>query len=217
MRLRIDLPIAMIALLLLAAPAGATMTYYTSQAAWAAATSDVFTVHFNDVVVPASPGYVDYSVTGVQLHDVSFTAIPATADGIQVGNLPTWCYANAFGAGNYFLCGNTYGAKYFEAALPPEVVGVGMRLLPVPFSNSVSFAFSSGDTQVVPALASASPVFVGFIFDQPISWVRFESANANSIAVDDFSYASTPEASTLLLAGAGLFSLLVAKRLRRRC
>jgi len=211
--------IAMIALTLLAAPAGATMTYYNSQSSWEAATSNVFTIDFNDVVVPTSPGYIDYSTTGLQLHDVTFTANPATADGIQVGNASPWCYANAFGAGNYFLCGNTYLAKYFEAALPANVMAVAMNLLPVTYANPVTLSFSSGDTQVVPALPNATPVFAGFVFDEPVSWVKFE-ADSNFTGMDNFAYSQiteTPEVSTLLLAGAGLISLLFARRLRRFC
>lgn len=210
--------IVMIALTLLAAPAGATMSYYSNQTSWEAATSNVFTIDFNDVAVPPS-GFIDYSTTGVQLHDVTFTANPATEGGLQVGNLASGCYANAFGTGNYFLCGNTYDAKYFEAALPANVTAVAMNLLPSPYGNPVTLSFSSGDTQVIPALPNTTPVFAGFVFGQPISSVRFESTSF-FIGVDNFSYSQieeTPEASTLLLAGAGLISLLLARRLRRLC
>ncbi len=216
MKPRIVLLIVTIILTLLAAPAGATMTYFTSQAAWAAATSDVFTITFNDIQVPSNPGWVDYSTTGLQLHGVTFSANPATFGGIQVGVWPDVCVVNAFGAGNNFLCGNTFGTKIFEAALPQLVVAVAMRLLPNPHSSSVQLIFSSGDSQTIPALPSATPVFAGFVFSQPVSWVRFDSAGANAIAVDDFSYGQVPEASTVLLAGVGLISLLAARRLRRR-
>ena len=208
--------IVLIVLTLLAAPAGATMTYYSNQTLWEAATSGVFTINFNDVDVPNPPGFVDYSITGLQLHDVTFTANPAAAGGIEVGNISGGCGANAFGADNYFLCGNTWDVKYFQAALPSNVIAVAMNLLPVSYGNPVTMSFSSGNTQVIPALTSATPVFAGFIFDQPVSWVKIE-ATSNYTALDNFSYAQTPEASTLLLAGAGLLSLLLARRLRRFC
>lgn len=209
--------IVMITLMLLAAPAGATMTYYSDQTSWEAATSNVFTIDFSDVVVPDVPGYVDYSTTGLQLHDVTFTASPAAEEGLQVIKSAGVCPANAFGAGNYFLCGNTWEAKYFEAALPANVIAVAMNLLPVTYAFPVTLSFSSGDTQVIPALTSATPVFAGFTFDQPVSWVKFE-ATSNRTSLDNFAYSQiteTPEVSTLLLAGLGMISLLFARRLTR--
>jgi hypothetical protein len=154
----------------------------------------------------------------VQLHDVTFTANPA-ADLwlIGSGTAPDY-YPNAFGAGNY-LRGNTYDTKYFQADLPAGVNALGLQLLAVvTYAYPVTLSFSNGDTQVVPAQSSATPVFAGFTFDQPVAWVRID-ATSTYAALDDFSYsqiAETPEASTLLLAGAGLMSLLFARRLRRR-
>jgi hypothetical protein len=210
--------IVLIVLTLLAAPAGATMTYYSNQASWEAATSDVFTIDFNDVVVPDNPGFVDYSTTGLQLHDVTFTANPATESGLWVimsGSGTDSVYPNAFGAGNY-VRGNTWDTKYFQAALPASVNAVALRLMTVSFGSPVTLSFSTGDTQVVTTPSSATPIFAGFTFDESVAWVKIE-ATSTYAALDDFSYSElieTPEASTLLLAGAGLLSLLLARRLR---
>ncbi len=213
--------IALITSMLLAVPAGATMNYFNNQTDWLAATSNVFTIDFNDVSVNNPPGYVDYSATGVQLLDVTFTANPASDGGIQVGDMASGCISQGFGAGNYFLCGNTWGSKYFEAGLPAAVTAVAMNLQPAPYANSITLTFSSGDSQVIPALGSQTPVFAGFVFTQPITSLTFESGGANFIGVDNFQYnqlEETPEAGTALLGGLGIVSLVMARRMRlRRC
>ena len=99
MRPTIVFPIAMIALSLLAIPAGATITYYTDQSAWAAATSGVFTEDFEGISVDYT-GYVDYTSTGLHLLDVDFTDngtlwvihTPSAASYYTLGTrqLPSW-------------------------------------------------------------------------------------------------------------------------------
>jgi hypothetical protein len=216
MRLTIAVSIALIVLTLLAVPAGATMEYYTSQSAWAAATSGVFVIDFNDVVVPSSPGYVDYSITGLQLHDVTFTANPATDEFYVVDSaFGPDSYRNSFAPGNY-LRGSTWQTRYFQAALPDNVNALAMLVLTDNRGGKVTFSFSTGDSKEVQTLNSATPYFVGFTFDQSVQWVKVDS-DQNFTALDNFAYGETPETGTILLGGIGLAALWAARRLRRFC
>jgi hypothetical protein len=84
--------------------------------------------------------------------------------------------------------------------------------------GKVTFSFSTGDSKEVQTLNSATPYFVGFMFDQSVDWVKVNS-DQNFTALDDFAYgeAATPEAGTVLLGGIGLAALWAARRLRRFC
>ncbi|MCC7173896.1 MAG: hypothetical protein IT159_01770 [Bryobacterales bacterium] len=213
------LKIAMIWLTLLAVPAGATITYYNTQTAWEAATSNIFTIDFNDVVIPQNSSYVDYSTTGLQLHDVIFTENLAS-DYLWVIKSGTWedTYPYAFGSGNY-LRGSTWGTRYFQAALPSGVTALAMQLMTVAYGDTVTLSFSTGDSQEISTPAVAVPVFAGFVFSEPVEWVKIESTG-NYAALDNFAYnqglGEIPEASTAWLGGVGLLSLLLARRLRKR-
>jgi hypothetical protein len=214
MKPSILISIAMIALSLLAAPAGATMQYFTSQSAWASATSGVFTIDFEDVAVPTPPGYADYSLTGLQLHDVTFTAdVPVDYLWVIKSGTAEDYYKNAWGAGN-FLRGSTWGTRYIQAALPSGVNALSMFVLTNVYGGSVTFSFSTGDSHVMSTTADTSPDFIGFVFDQPVGWARLDT-NQNFTALDNFAYAQTPEANTIWLLGVGLAALLIARRLRR--
>jgi len=207
--------IAMIALTLLAAPAGATMTYYGSQASWAAATSGVFTtITFDD---PSVTTYADYTTTGLHLYEpVVFTA----TDLLRVYDADYAASGHSVPAswsGDYLL-GSGWG-KHIQASLPAGVYAVAAQVFTVSFGNNMSFAFSTGDAYGPVATAVGASTFAGFVSDSPIEWVRFSAAGSYT-AVDNFAYSQmeeTPEASTLLLAGAGLIGLLLARRLRRLC
>ena len=206
--------IAMIAFALLAVPAGATMQYYTSQSAWAAATSGVYTIDFNDIAV--SGNYNDYSITGLHLHNVDFTAdVPVDYLWVIRGGTTDDVY-NSWGAGNNFLRGSTWGTRYIQAALPEGVFALSMQLLTNVYGGTVTFNFSTGDTYVMSTTNDTSPDFIGFVFDQPVEWVRLDS-NQSFAALDNFAYAETPEANTVLLGGIGLVALWVARLLRRYC
>ncbi|HSW50851.1 MAG TPA: hypothetical protein VLH09_11785 [Bryobacteraceae bacterium] len=208
------MPIAMIALMLLAAPAGATMQYFTNQSEWIAATSGVFTIDFSGVVVPDVPGYVDYSIGGLQLHNVDFRANPEALEGVQVCSLG--CEQRNSFSGNY-LRGNTFGSKFFQATLPADVYALSMLVLTDPRGSTVTFSFSSSETKVMTTYTDTVPDFFGVISDQAIQWVRMESDGTNTVLLDNFAYgeAAVPEANSIWLAGAGILTLWAARRLRR--
>jgi len=206
--------IVMIALTLLAAPAGATMSYYSNQTSWEAATSNVFTITFDD---PSVTTYADYTATGLHLYEpVVFTA----TDYLAVYDAD-WASSGhgvpAAWTGDYLL-GSGWG-KNIEAVLPAGVYAVAAEVFTIGFGSNMSFTFSTNDAYGPIATALGATTFVGFVSDTPIEWVRFSAASSYT-ALDNFSYSQieeTPEASTLLLAGAGLISLLLARRLRRLC
>jgi len=205
--------IATIALTLLAVPAGATLTYYSRQSAWLAATSNVFTINFDD---PAVTTYADYTTTGLQIGGVTFTGqdllrvYDADWAGSGHGVPAAW-------TGDY-LMGSGWG-KYVQVTLPANVYAVAAEVFSIPFGYQMSFSFSTNESYGPVATLSNDKKFVGFVSDQPLQWVRLSAATGYT-AMDNFSYSqmemeATPESSSLLLAGLGLASLLVARRLRR--
>jgi hypothetical protein len=223
MKLPVLALIAMIALLLLAVPAGATISYYASQSEWAAATSGVFTINFDDVINPNPPGFVDYSFSGLKLHDVTFTDTAHDEGQLIVA---TGYGADSFGfsfAGNY-LRGNTWGDKSIIVTLPGNVYALSMVVLtggiggPIQ-AGTVTFSFPAAESFPISIGADATPDFIGFISDQPIGSLTIGSTE-NATALDNFSFGQTtvdpaPEANTLLLGGIGMALLLVVRRLRR--
>ena len=203
--------IATIVLTLLAVPAGATLTYYSSQAAWLAATSNVFSINFDD---PAVTTFADYTATGLKISDVTFTG----QDQLRVYDAD-WAGSGhsvpAAWTGDY-LMGSGWG-KYVQASLPTGVYAVAVEIFTIPFGYQMNFSFSTGESYGPVSTLPNDKKFVGFVSDQPLEWVRL-SAVTGYTALDNFSYSqmeATPESSSLLLAGLGLASLLVARRLRR--
>lgn len=215
MKQRVIVVIATIALLLLAAPAEATMQSYTNQSEWAAATSGVFTIDFNDVSVGAN-GFSDYSLTGLQIHEVDFTANPNSEEGLVVyTQASAHTYRASYSGG--FLVGNTWQTKTFTADLPASVNALAMLVLTEAPGGTIVFNFTPNDSYTMVTNSDTTPDFIGFVFDQPVESVTFDSANRNFVGIDDFAYGTvteTPEAGSIWLAGFGLLALLAARRLR---
>ncbi|MFB3776731.1 MAG: hypothetical protein ACE141_03945 [Bryobacteraceae bacterium] len=210
--------IAMIALMLLAAPAGATMQYFTNQSEWIAATSGVFTIDFDDVSVTGQYGYDDYSVTGLQIHGVDFSATPNSEGGLVLySQSSAYPYRSSF-SGN-FLVGNTYGTKTFTANLPANVTALALLVLTENPGGTVAFNFTPTDSYTMVTTSDTTPDFIGFIFDQPVQSVTLDSGNRNFVGLDNFAYAigdaATPEANSIWLGGAGILALWAARRMRR--
>jgi hypothetical protein len=178
----------------------------------------VFTIDFTDVSVDTPPGYTDYSLTGLHLHDVDFSANPNTEGGLVVySQNSAYTYRASF-SGN-LLVGNTWQTKNFTANLPANVSALSMLVLTETYGGRVTFTFSTGagDTRTVITTADTTPDFIGFVSDQPIQWVTLDSTDRNFVALDDFSYgeAATPEANTILLGGLGLAALWISRRMGR--
>jgi hypothetical protein len=205
--------IAMITLTLLAVPAGATLQYYTSPSAWAAATSGVFTtVDFNGYGLAYAPYYTDYSTGGgLTLGGVNFLGYGGEQYFLQVDN-PAADSGN-WNSGDYLRGG--YSPGYIVATLPGTgALAVAFELMSFPNGKTISVTPSSGDPYNLPTSARPNRTFLGLVSDTPITSVRF-SAPGGYTLLDNFQYEQIPEGSTLLLGGLGLAALWVGRRLRR--
>jgi hypothetical protein len=212
--------IALIVLASMAVPAGATSMLYTDRTTWETATTGLVTITFEGLATPSIPG--NYSTaSGLTLNGVQFTALTPPNN--------YYLYAeDALGSANYqwnsgdLLMGPNvaWGGGYLLATLPSGgVQSVGTDLMThTPFGASVVVTLSTGEQFTINTSSNPTRTFAGFTSDTPITSMQFKPNNGFSL-IDNFSYGSvgeTPEVDTALLAGAGLLSLLVARRLKNR-
>ena len=209
--------IAIIALALLAVPAGATVVVKNTRADWEALTSGIFTIDFEGLATPSVPG--NYSTAGgLTLNGVNF--VGDNLDGsyyLQAYDSATGGSYN-WGSGDYLL-GSGWWTNYIQATLPAGgVTAVAADLMTVLSGHDVAVSLSTGDTYTVNTFANPTHAFIGFTSDVPITWVRFSAAGSYT-AMDNFSFGSmaTPEPDALILAATGLAGLWLARRLRRFC
>ena len=190
--------IAIIALALLAVPAGATVTVQNTQADWQALTTDYFTtlIDFNTLTKETTYNTAD----GLTLGGIKFTGDNVDGTYYLVAHDATQGPSYDWNSGAYIL-GPGWGIKYIQATLPAGITALGVDLMSNPSAHSVTVTLSTGDSYTVGTSANPNRTFFGFVSDTPV----------------DFSEASTPEPDALVLAGAGLIGLWLARRLRRRC
>jgi hypothetical protein len=217
--------IALIVLASMAAPAGATSILYTDRTTWEAATSGLVTITFEGLATSSTPG--NYSTSsGLTLNGVQFTALTPpdsfflyTEDALGSSNYQ-------WNSGDLLMGPNAgWGGGYILATLPSGgVQSVGTDLMThTPFGASVTVTLSTGEEFTINTFSNPTRAFAGFTSDTPITWIQFTPGSGFSL-IDNFSYGSapadpvgeTPEAETAVLAGAGLLSLFVARRLKGR-
>ena len=208
--------IAMIALTLLAVPAGASMQYYTSQTEWIAATSDVFTIDFNGYGQGYAPYYVDYSTGGgITLGGVNFVGFTGITDEYRLEVDNPGRDSGDWGSGDYLRGG--WAPSYVLVTLPGSgSTAVGFNLMSYPNAKVVLVTFSTGDSRSVSTFTRPTQAFLGAISDTPITSVSFSTSGGYTL-LDNFQYEETPEADTVLLGGLGLAALVFARRLRLSC
>jgi len=210
--------IAIIALALLTVPAGATVTVQNTRADWEALTTGFFEtlVDFNGLAPAYSPYSTDYSTAaGLTINEVTFVGFTGEAGvyGMRVRN-PAGSPGN-WNSGDYLDVG--YAPGYLLATRPLGITAVGVDLMSNSPGKAVTVTLSTGESYSVPTYALPTRAFIGFVTDTPIASIRF-SVSSGYAEIDNFSYAtSTPEPDALVLAGAGLIGLIIARRLRRRC
>jgi hypothetical protein len=207
--------IAIIALALLAVPAGATVTVQNTQADWQALTTDYFTtlVDFNTLTKETIYNTAD----GLTLGGIKFTGDNVDGTYYLVAHDATQGPSYDWNSGAYIL-GPGWGIKYIQATLPAGITALGVDLMSNPSAHSVTVTLSTGDSYAVGTSANPNRTFFGFVSDTPVDWVRFSAASSYTV-IDNFDYGfvSTPEPDTLVMAGVGLIGLWFARRLRRRC
>ncbi len=209
--------IAIIALALLAVPAGATVTVQNTIADWQALTTGFFTtlVDFEGLATTGvSPTY--NTADGLTLSGIKF--VGDNLDGsyyLQAydsseGGLYNW------GSGDYIV-GGGWGPKYLQVTLPAGITAVATDVMTSLPGHLVTVTLSTGEWYTVGTSANPTRTFTGFVSDTPVEWVRFSAADSRP-AIDNFTtaFTSTPEPDALFLAGAGLIGLWLARRLRRR-
>ncbi len=219
--------IAMIAPMLLASQAGASVQLVTDPAAWNAATEGMFfvTADFNGLAPAVDPYFTDFNtVEGVTVADVHFVGYTAEAGvySLKVVN-PSSTLGNR-GSGDYLAGG--WAQSYILATLP----GAGATALSIGVNTTTAAdipvtvtVYSEGATltDAFSSLGSGGLQTRRYISDTPITSVRI-SASGNFAVVDDFSYGETPMAPTpepqgLVLGATGLAGIWLARRLRRWC
>jgi hypothetical protein len=219
--LKVTLPIATIALTLLAVPAGATPVLYTTSADWTAAVTNVITVPFT--AQAGSSAYTPYSTSaGLTVGDVNFVGFTGTP-----GDYNLTVYNPAYGPTLDRGSGPSLAGGWSPGSLLATLPSGGVYALAVDISSAlqghnVLITLSSGDTYTITTPSNSTMSFFGFTSDVAITNIAFSATNTVSM-IDNFSYASipaqeeTPEPVGLVLGATGLAGILLAKRMRRFC
>jgi hypothetical protein len=215
----------MIALTLLAAPAGANITTFPNLADWQGATTNIFTIDFAGSALDVSPYTTDYSTSA----GWSFNGLSIVGYGWATGayNLNAWNVAGHQGdwnSGDYLLGGWSPG--YMLVTLPGSgSTAVSFNLMSNPSGKSIVVTLAGGDSYTIPTYAVPTMAFFGFVSDTPIASVRL-STTGGYTGLDNLSYSTSdpappdgeaPEAQTFFLGGSGIALLWFARRLRCRC
>jgi hypothetical protein len=218
--------IAVIALTLLAAPAGATITTYTNSIAWSGATTNIFTIDFSGSASAVSPYVTDYNTAdGLTINGVKIVGYTGETG---VYSMSAWNPNGArgnWGSGDYLSGG--YSPGYLLVTLPDSgSTAVSFNLMSYPAAKSVLVTLEGGGSFTVPTFARPTLAFWGFVSDTPITSVRL-STTGGYTGIDNLAYSNsdpppppegeTPEAQTFFLGGSGIAVLWLARRLRRYC
>ncbi len=217
--------IAVIALTLLAAPAGANVTTYTNSIAWSGATTNIFTIDFSGSANAVSPYTTDYSTAaGLTINGVQIIGYTETTGEYNLTAVNPNAFQGDWGSGDYLRGG--WSSSYMLITFPGTgSTAVAFNLMSNPAAKSVLVTLADGDSYTVPTFAKPTLAFFGFVSDTPIASVRL-SATGGYTLLDNLAYSTSdpappegevPEAQTFFLGGSGIAVLWLARRLRRFC
>ncbi len=100
------------------------------------------------------------------------------------------------------------------AYLPQSIYAIGVDLMTFrPFASDVRVVLSSGDIFDIATANPRNRTFAGFISDEAISSITFESLSGRFLNIDNFAYSTqVPEPRTYLLFGSAIFVLAFFRR-----
>lgn len=219
--LKTTLPIVMIALTLLAAPAGATPVVSPSKTDWTAAVTNIITVPFT--AQAGSTEYTSYNTAaGLTVGAVNFVGFTGTPGeySLKVYNSvlsPTW------ERGSGPSLGGGWSPNNLVATLPAGgVYALAVDIATEIKGHSVLITLSSGgadDTYTITTPTNSSMMWWGVTSDIAITDIKF-SGTGTFTMIDNFSYGDIPgeeipEPIGLVLGATGLAAIWLARRIRR--
>ena len=216
-------PLAAVALLAIAGQANATITVYTSLAAFQAA-----------VGTTGTDTFAGLSISGETASPLNRSAGSYTYTATGSGNTSTSGDNNFWGGGttaNPFLSTNIAGVKITFSNFSNGVVAIGGNF----FASNVSGLYTAGGVKLVATDASGSVTqtisptgatagsFLGFVSDGPITSLALNSVIVSSAlwpSADNLVLANAaapvpePQTYALLLGGLGLVGFIAGRRRR---
>jgi len=187
----------------------ATITTYTSQSSWNAATSGDQSVSVDGMAPSGS--YTVYS--SITAGGVQFIGLSGSTIGVMDTSAFSWADFNSGDA--VFTSG---GAESIQITLPAGVTAFSLEMFTSPPSVSIT-ASVSGTQVTVPTFSQPTQAFFGVTSDTPITTIDLTAQPGASYAFfDDFEFGTAqvtsqaPEAGTFLLIGSGLLGLALVRR-----
>jgi hypothetical protein len=219
--LKITLPIVMIAITLLAVPAGATATLFPTKADWTAAVTNIITAPFTGQAESAAYTWYNTSA-GLTVGGVNFVGFTGT---LGEYNLRVYnpAYDSSLERGSGPALGGGWSPNNLVATLPAGgVYALEVDIATEVKGRNVLITLSSGETYTITSPANSTMSWWGITSDVPITEIKFSATNTMTM-IDNFSYAEipggeeTPEPIGLVLGATGLAAIWLARRLRRLC
>jgi hypothetical protein len=204
-----------------------TITTYSNQATWEAATSAGYqTVTFTGLA-PAGGSTSYNSATGVTADGVDFIGYSsAGVSDVQVIDTSSVSWYND-GTGDALIesaspSTSSSPLPYINIVLPANVTSLSLDLWTAS-SPGMSYSITvAGNTYTVPTVSGNTETFWGITSDTPITSIQLDvpastPSSGTQALLDNFSFgaddmSAAPEAGTYLLIGSGLIGLVILRK-----